>query len=84
MGSFWARTSLSSLIGGVKKQSQITRELRLARGTGVDWDSFCREVCEVTMFDNSEKIAGEGKIVQIDESKFGKRKYHRGHHVEGQ
>ena len=66
------------------EQSQITRELRLARGTGVDWDSFCREVCEVTMFDNSEKIGGEGKIVQIDESKFGKRKYHRGHHVEGQ
>jgi transposase-like protein len=26
----------------------------------------------------------EGKVVQIDESKFGKRKYHRGHHVEGQ
>ena len=66
------------------EQSQITRELRLARGTGVDWDSFCREVCEITMFDSSEKIGGGGKIVQIDESKFGKRKYHRGHHVEGQ
>ena len=23
------------------EHSQITRELRLARGTGVDWDSFC-------------------------------------------
>ena len=66
------------------EQSQITRELRLARGAGVDWDSFCREVCEITMFDSSEKIGGGGKIVQIDESKFGKRKYHRGHHVEGQ
>ena len=66
------------------EQSQITHELGLARGTGVDWDSFCREVCEITMFDSSQKIGGEGKIVQIDESKFGKRKYHRGHHVEGQ
>ena len=66
------------------EQSQITRELRLARGTDVDWDSFCREVCEITMFDSSQKIGGEGTIVQIDESKFGKRKYHRGHHVEGQ
>ena len=62
----------------------MTRELRLARGTGVDWDSFFREVCEITMFDNSKKIGGEGKIVQIDEGKFGKRKYHRGNHVEGQ
>ena len=65
-------------------QSQIKHELGLAESTGVDWDSFCREVCEITMFENSEKLGGEGKFVQIDESKFGKRKYHRGHHVEGQ
>mgnify|MGYP001798558440 CR=1 FL=1 len=34
--------------------------------------------------ENSEKIRGEGKTVQIDESKFGKQKYHHGHRVEGQ
>ena len=63
------------------EQSQITRELRLA-----PWyrRSFCREVCEIIMFDSSQKIGGEAKIVQIDESKFEKRKYHRGHHVKGQ
>ena len=65
-------------------QSQIKHELGLAESTGVDWDNFCREVCEITLLENSEKLGGNGKVVQIDESKFGKRKYHRGHHVEGQ
>lgn len=65
-------------------QRQIKHELGLGESTGVDWDSFCREVCEITLLENSEKLGGKGKVVQIDESKFGKRKYHRGHHVEGQ
>ncbi|VDI03030.1 Hypothetical predicted protein [Mytilus galloprovincialis] len=33
---------------------------------------------------DSEKIGGENVIVEIDESKFGKRKYHKGRRVEGQ
>ena len=41
-------------------------------------------MCEIALFENSAKIGGEGKVGQIDESKFSKRKYHRGHRVEGQ
>ena len=29
------------------------------------------------------KIGGRGKIIQLDESKFGKRKFNRGRRVEG-
>ena len=36
------------------------------------------------MLENSEKIGGNGVEVEIDESKFGKRKDYRGHWVEGQ
>ena len=43
-----------------------------------------REVCEVTLEERNEVLEGDGKTVQIDESKIGKRKYHRGHIVEGQ
>ena len=57
-------------------QAQIKHELGLGESTGVDWDSFCPEVCEISLLENSEILGGEGKIVQIDESKFGKRKYY--------
>lgn len=33
---------------------------------------------------NTYTVGGFGQVVKIDESKFGRRKYHRGHRVEGQ
>ena len=58
--------------------------MNLSPNTLVDWDNFCRESCEEVMLRRSTPIGGPGIRVQIDESKFGKRKYHRGHRVEGQ
>jgi transposase-like protein len=42
-----------------------------------------RMMINLNISENTEKIGGEGVIVEIDESKFGKRKYHRGHKVDG-
>ena len=47
-------------------------EVDVSGNTVVDWDSFCREICEVNYLECEEKIGGHGKRVQIDESKFGK------------
>ena len=53
--------------------------------TVVDWYHYCREVCaERIMKHHAEAIGGPGTTVEIDESKFGKMKYHRGRYIEGQ
>ncbi|KAF0691177.1 DDE Tnp IS1595 domain-containing protein, partial [Aphis craccivora] len=62
----------------------IRKQTDIARQTSVDWASFHREIVFDGMIIRHKKIGGEGKVVEIDESKFGKRKYHRGHRVEGQ
>jgi hypothetical protein len=49
----------------------------------VDWCNFCREVCSEIFIEDSEIIGGPGRGVEIDESKFGKRKYPRGKRVDG-
>jgi hypothetical protein len=45
---------------------------------------FYRETMMVFLEGCSEKIGGPNKIVEFDESKYGRRKYHRGHPVKGQ
>ena len=63
---------------------EIMHELRLTNKTVIEWSTFLRECCISTIIDASEAIGGNSVEVEIDESKFGKRKYHRGHRVEGQ
>jgi len=62
----------------------ISRELKIGgEHTVVDWRNFAREVCLSVLEQDSEQIGGPGKFVEIDESKFGMRKNHRGKRVEG-
>ena len=65
-------------------QAEIIHELKLSNKTVTEWTNFFRESCISTVLHNSTAIGGNGIEVEIDESKFGKRKYHRGHQVEGQ
>lgn len=64
-------------------QNYIQQELGTSRKTDVDWACFCREVCANSVLNNSEKIGGPGIVIEIDESKFAKRKYNVGHRVVG-
>jgi hypothetical protein len=74
--SLWAerRTSLELI-------EKITR---ISHKAAVIWSKKCRKLILDAIIKKSQPIGGEDKIVEIDESKFGRRKYNRGHHVEGQ
>ena len=63
---------------------ETMHELGLSKKTVIEWSHFFRESCFTTVMDKSEMIGGNGIKVEIDQSKFGKRKYYRGQRVEGQ
>lgn len=44
---------------------------------------YLQEVMEQDLLNNPMMVGGSGVIVEIDECKLGKRKYNRGHRVEG-
>ena len=59
------------------EQAFVEHELAISHTTIVDWYRFTRAVCICILENFSKKIGDPGKIVEIDKSKFGKRKYHR-------
>lgn len=52
----------------------VRTNFKFSSHTIVNWASFCREVAIDEVIVHSEPIGGPGLIVEIDESKFGKRK----------
>ncbi|KAG5679537.1 hypothetical protein PVAND_009097 [Polypedilum vanderplanki] len=63
----------------IKNETEIT-----AQKTLVDWSSMSREVLFDAFILNAKPLGGIGRTIEIDESKFGRRKYNRGKRVEGQ
>ena len=55
-----------------KKTVQI--EMKLDSKTMVDWFSFCREICVMSLEKRTNKLGGESHIVEINSSLFRKRK----------
>ena len=50
----------------------------------MDWYNYYRDVCaDRIMNHHAGPIGGPATTVEIDESKFGKMKYHRGRKIEG-
>ena len=67
-------------------QFAAREEATVSRESVADWYNFCREVGVDDFLHRQEEmgqIGGPGTVVQIDEAKFGRRKYHRGRMVEG-
>jgi len=61
--------------------SAIQQQTGVSKNTVTDWWQYCQELVGMTL--ENDKIGGPGIVVEIDESKFGKRKYNSGKRVEG-
>lgn len=58
-------------------------DTELSPKTIADWFSFCREICMFSLDREYDELGPLEGIVEIDETKIGKRKYNRGRIVEG-
>ncbi|KAL0811986.1 hypothetical protein ABMA28_009384 [Loxostege sticticalis] len=64
----------------VRRETSDMREEVLSQATIADWFNYCREAIIVYQMEHEEsreKIGGPGKIFQIEETKFERRKYSR-------
>ena len=61
--------------------NQIQNEYCLSTPTVADWSMFCTDTMLMILEGCSVKIGAPNKTVEIDESKFGRQRYHRRHPV---
>ena len=54
--------------------AEIEHELQISHQTIIEWTAFFKEVCINNVLACSEPIGGNGVEVEINESKFDKRK----------
>ena len=87
-GSKIALTELVEFLYFGAEELQSTHFLRKNLGwsahTITDWKNFMRDLCVERYLTDPQPIGGSGHIVEIYESKFGRRKYHRGRLLSGQ
>jgi transposase-like protein len=65
------------------KTSAVVTLTGLSKGTVASYYDIFRDLVAALLDDEDYQIGGEGVVVEIDETKMGKRKYNRGHRVEG-
>jgi len=74
LGYLWLRRST---------QQQAMTITGHSPNTVTNFFSHFRHLVGATLSDEDQLIGGQRIIVEVDETKLGKRKYHRGHRVEG-
>jgi transposase-like protein len=64
-------------------QQQSMNETGHSQHTVTAFHKHFRRLVATTLSEEDQVIGGEGVIVEVDETKLGKRKYNRGHRVDG-
>jgi ISXO2-like transposase domain len=68
---------------GGSGRDEIMRFTGISNKTSTSYIKYFRQLVSSSIETDDTMIGGDGVVVEVDESKFGKRKYHRGHRVEG-
>ena len=63
--------------------TQIVEAVEVGTHTVCKWTKKVRNLITESISQIETKLGGPGIVVEIDETKLGKRKYHRGHRVDG-